>query len=201
MAIATVTFAMLAAPEIVPIPLDIPEDHKIEESIAVEIDPCGGSGPSAARYTGFLSYIRKGSVPIVVVEVIAAIGRYIKVFIAFVVVVADGYPHAVARALKAGLFRNVFKVSIGFLMVETVPILRASLLRNCALRRGIFEGRAIDEEEVEPPIVVIIKKRDARTHRLNKIFLRRVRGLMQKVNPDVQSNIREGARNEFGGDS
>src|SRR5271170_1632955 len=178
MAVSTVTLPMLAAPEIVPIPLDIPQYNEVEESISVKIDPGRGGGPSAAHNTGFLGYIGKGSVAIVVVELIAAVGRYVQVFIAVVVVIADRYSHAVARALKPGLFRDIFKCSVGFLMVKTVPIFRASFLRDCALRRRVCKGGAIDEEKVKPAIVVIVKKGNARTHGLNEIFLRCVRGLM-----------------------
>ena len=76
-----------------------------------------------------------------------------------IVVVGNGHAHPVAHALEPRFFRNILERPIRLLVVHAVPVLRRTLLRNKARRRGIRVWRAIDEKQVEPPIIIAIKQR------------------------------------------
>src|SRR6185312_1673516 len=95
---------------------------------------------------------------------IAAVAGDVEVFIAIVVVISDCDAHIVAVTFQSGTFGNVFECSILFLMVEAVPILLALLLRNRSYWSGIRQRSAIDEEDVQKPIVVVVEEGDAGPH-------------------------------------
>jgi len=97
MAIAAII--LRSAPHIVPVPLDVAQHNQVEVPIVVEIDPCGGGGPSAAADSGLLGYIGKCAVSIVVIKPVAAERGNVKILVAVVVIVAHGNTHAVSRAL------------------------------------------------------------------------------------------------------
>ena len=124
-AVGAIAFAVFSAPDIIEVPLQIAQDDEIEKAIVVEIDPCGGGGPSAAGRAGFLGYIGKGSVAVVVIETVATVSRDVEIFIAVVIVIAHGDTHAIADALQAGLFGDVFEGAILLLMKEAIPIFGA----------------------------------------------------------------------------
>lgn len=52
---------VLAAPDVVEVPLEITEDDEVELAIVVEIDPGSAAGPTAALDAGFVRDI--GEVP------------------------------------------------------------------------------------------------------------------------------------------
>src|ERR1700722_7600793 len=159
MAIGSIALATFAAPDIVEVPLEISQHDQVEEAVVIEVYPCRGGGPAAACCAGCLGDIGKGSVAIVVVEPVSAIGGNVEVFEAVVVVVANRYPHAIAGALQAGLDSNVFERTILLLVVEAIPIFLASLLGNGAFRGWIRQRCAIDEKNVEHAVVVIVEER------------------------------------------
>jgi hypothetical protein len=96
-----------------------------------------------------------------VIQAIATICRHVQIFEAVVVEVAYRYSHAVSNALESGAVRDILKGAILFLVIEAIPILGAGLLRDGSLGSGITEGCAVDEEDVEEAVVVIVEDRDA----------------------------------------
>jgi len=57
-------------------------------------------------------------------------------------------------------------------MVEPVPELSIRLVGSLAIGHGVVNVCAIDEEDVEPAVVVVVQQRNAATHRLYQIFVR-----------------------------
>ena len=180
-AVGAVAFAVLATPDVFPVPLDVAEDDQVEPAVVVEVDPGGGGGPVHARGgvaagAGLLCDVGEGPVAVVVVQVVAAELGDVEVFEAVIVKVADGNAHAVADALEAGLLGDVFEGTVLALMVEAVPVPRAGLLGDKSLRSRVGDGRAIDEEEIKQAVVVEIEGCDAGAHRLEEVLQGGVRG-------------------------
>jgi hypothetical protein len=102
------------------------------------------------------------------VELVPSHRGHIEVFEAVIVIVPDSYSHSVPFTAQAGFRRNVFECTVTALVLKPIPILFPSLCRSYVLAPDI-DRRSIHEEEVEPSIVVIIKKGHARTHRFNQV--------------------------------
>ena len=170
MAIGSIALAAFAAPDIVEVPLEISQHDQVEEAVVIEIYPCRGGGPATACCAGLLADIGKRTVAVVMVEPVSAIGGHVEVLEAVVVVIANRDPHAIACALQAGLDSNVFERAVLLLVVKAIPIFLASLLGNSAFRGWIRQGCAIDEKDVEKPVVVIVQERHTGAHRLHKVF-------------------------------
>ena len=111
MAIRAVAFFVFAAPDVVEIPIQIAKDDQIQKPVAIQIDPRRAGGPPASRDAGLLRHVGERAVAVVVVELVAAIGGYIKILESVVVVVADGNAHAVSGSLQAGLLGDVLESS------------------------------------------------------------------------------------------
>ena len=132
------------------------------------------------------------------IEAVASVGGDVEVFVTVVVIITDRYTHSVADALEAGLFGYIFESAVALLVIEAVPVLRAGLLRDGALCSGIAERRAVDEEEIEAAVIVVVEERDARAHRLDEIFLCRVRGASLKMNARLCGDVDEVTRDDIG---
>lgn len=192
-------FAMLAAVDVVEVPLHIAEDDEVEEAVVIEVDPGGGGGPAAAGGSGLGGDVGEGSVAVVVVEVVAAEAGDVEVFVAVVVVVTDGYSHVVADALETGFLGDVFEGSVGLLMEEAVPGFGAGFLGDGAFGRRVGEGCAVGEEDVEAAIVVVVEESDAGAHGLDEVFFCSVRGLAVEDDVAGLGDVDEGAGGGRGG--
>src|SRR6516165_5649465 len=98
-AIAAIAFPVFAAPQIVPVPLDVAVYNQVEPAVIVQIYPGGGSGPSAPAHASLLGHVGKTAIPVVVIETIAAISGDVEVFVTVVVIIGHRHAHAVAHAL------------------------------------------------------------------------------------------------------
>src|SRR5260370_35231328 len=74
------TFHVLAAPDVVEIPLNVAEDHEIEQAVVVQVHPGSTRGPTAAADSGFFRDVGDRAIAIVVIELVAAVGRHVKIF-------------------------------------------------------------------------------------------------------------------------
>src|SRR5690348_5162835 len=79
-------------------------------------------------------------------------------------------------------------------MVEAVPVLRASLLRNRAFRSWIGQRSAVHKEQIQAPIVVIVEQGNTRTHCLQQIFLGSVTRLIFEVDSGLPSYVGKSPR-------
>src|SRR5262249_3191198 len=66
--------------------------------------------------------------------------------------------------------RDVFERTVCFLVLKAIPLLWAVLSRLCIRRHRIIDPRAIREEDVESPVVVVVKQGDSRSHGLEQIL-------------------------------
>src|ERR1043166_7532903 len=94
-------------------------------------------------------HVGKGSVSIIMQKLVVLHAADIEVDRTIVVVVACGYPHAIARSLQAGFDRYVAEGSVAVVAIKAVVILGLRLFK-----RG--DRRSVREKQVEPSIVVVI---------------------------------------------
>ncbi len=125
------------------------------------------------------------------IENVAAVGRHVKIFKAVVIVVSDGDTHAISGALQSGLLGYILERAVLFLVEQTVPILRAGFLRDAAFGRGAPEGRAIDQKNVEAPVVVVVKEGDASAHGFRQIVPGCVGREVVEMNAESGSDVGE----------
>src|ERR1700730_135908 len=77
MAICPVAFLVLAAPDIIKIPIQIAQDNQIKESVPVQIHPCGAGRPAASPHARLLRNVSECAIAVVVVELIAPVCGYV----------------------------------------------------------------------------------------------------------------------------
>ncbi len=117
---------------VIDVPLQIVDDHQIEQSIVIDVDPRPGHGPERPVLgirlvePSFRRDIGKGPVAIVVIERIAVDARDKNVFVAIVVVVSDGDAGVVAGSSQPSFLGDVGKVSVAVVFKEPVGIFRGS---------------------------------------------------------------------------
>ena len=113
--------------------------------------------------THLARHITECTVPVVVVEDVLAIVGDKEVEIAVVVVVADADSLSPAMPDQPSLLGDVGKGSVSIVLIEVVGRLQAL--------GKIFYSPAIDDEDVEPAIVVVVEESDsAPSRRQQKIF-------------------------------
>src|SRR5262249_15487053 len=78
MTVSPIPFPMLTTPQVIPIPLDVAKYYEIEQSIVIEIGPGRARRPAASTDSSLGGDIRKCTVTIIAVELISAIGSYVK---------------------------------------------------------------------------------------------------------------------------
>ena len=139
------------------VPLQVAQDHEIQQSIVVQIDPSRTGGPAVASDSSFVSNVGERPVTVVVIKLVAGIRGHVQIFEAVIVVIADCHSHAVTRACQTGSLSYIFETSIALLVIEPVPVLRPGLLGHATRRRGIGERGAIDEKDIKQAIVVVIE--------------------------------------------
>ena len=128
---------------------------------------------------------------------VAAERGHEKIFIAVVVVIADGDAHAVADTLQSGFGGDIFKGAVRLLVVETIPVLSAGLLRDRSLGNKVRKRRSVYEVNVQATIVVVIEKCHAGAHRLQQILPGTVRGLMHEVDAGARCDVDKIGRHQL----
>ena len=189
MAIAAITFAMLAAPHILPVPGDVAIYNQVEQTVVIQVHPGRRSGPATAPHACLVRHVGESAVAVVVIKTVAAIAGDEEILVAVVVVIGNRNAHAVADSLQTRLLSDVLERSIGLLVVHAIPVFGPGLLWNEALRSRIGIGCAVDQEEIETAVVIAVEQGNAGAHRLNQVFARGVRRLMQEVHSRLLRNI------------
>src|SRR5271170_4489058 len=141
-------FARTPTKNIVEIPLHITRNDQVKPSVVVVVHPGGTGHPTRAGNARRGGHVRESTVTIVVVKRTASVSGYVEVFESVVVVVANRNARGIAESRKARLLRHIFEGSIGFLMIEPVPVLRAVFPGNRAFRCRVIEPRAISEKDI-----------------------------------------------------
>src|SRR6266404_3059347 len=125
MAVGAKALLVLAAPDVIEVPLHIAHDDQVEQAIVIKIHPRRAGGPAAARDSSLFGDVGECSVAIIVIELVAAERGHVEVLEAIIVEIADGDSHPVTGALKSRFFGDIFKRVIRFLMEEAIPVFRS----------------------------------------------------------------------------
>ncbi len=127
--------------------------------------------------------LRKFSV-IVVVQPVLTVVRHVQIFPAVVVVIAHAHALAPTARREPSLHRHVGERAVMIVVVQ--------MIGRRLSRRKSFQRRAVDQKNIRPPVVVIVKNRHARASRFDDEFL----GVdpsknVLHVQPGFSSDIRE----------
>src|SRR4029077_14389076 len=131
--------------------------------------------PSATTNTCAFSDISEGTVSVVVIQRVPVVIRDVNVFESVVVVIADRHAHSVTILRHAGesrFFGHIGEGAIGILVIQTIPELAIGLIGGLTFGHGVIDLCAIDKENVQPSIVVVIQERDASAHGLDQVLVR-----------------------------
>ena len=103
-----------------------------------------------------------------------------------VVVIAGGHSHAVIRFAcegESGFRGDVGERPIAILTVEPVPVGGLTPVEPPWELDRIFEGAAVDEEDIEQPVIVVVEERHSAAHGFDEVLLRGRRIAMNKGQP------------------
>ena len=138
--------------------------HQVEFSVAVVIDERAARAPRLAG-SGHArpgADLRKFSV-IVVVQPVLTVVRHVQVFPAVVVVIAHAHALAPTARREPSLHRHVGERAVMIVVVQ--------MIGRRLSRRKSFQRRTVDQKNIRPPVVVIVKNRHARASRFDDEFL------------------------------
>src|SRR5258708_9297476 len=124
----------------------------------------GGTRPPASgvSYSGCRGDIGERAIAIVVVEHARIEIRNIKVFPAIIVVVADGGAKSPTAMREPSLGGHIGKSAVVVIVIE---LARMALLCLQILQRG-----AVHQEDVHPPVVVVVKDCDSAAHGFHDVM-------------------------------
>src|SRR5690348_2208560 len=110
----------------------------------------------------FLGHVREGAVAIIVKQMILAVGGDEDVVTAVVIIIADGYAHAIHFNGQARLLGHVRKCSVVIVAIEG--------------QRGVLAAMAgpvsaVHKQNVFPAVAVVIEKSDAGAHGFGQPFV------------------------------
>src|SRR5271157_3016947 len=151
--------------------IEIIYDQEIDKTIIVVVEPSSRNCPGLTKIRDvtanacFSGHVSECTVAIIVKELVSIHTSNVQIYKAIVVVVSGGHTHGIADSLQPRLFSNIGKSTIAVIPIKAVVIVRTRFLE-----RG--NARAIREENVEQPIVVVVKHRNSPGHGLDGISLR-----------------------------
>ena len=178
--------------------MHIAGDVQIEQSVAVVVAPGRAGRPVAERHAGLFGHVGEGAVVIVVVEPVLAVVAHVDVGPAVVVVVGNRAAISPAVVGHAGLLRDIGERAV-VIVVEQRGVRRLFL----AVER--VEGRAVDEVDIEPAVVVVVDQANAGAVGLDdEVLLRGAHlvdpagepGLFGDVLKDHRAGVDEAARGD-----
>jgi hypothetical protein len=76
------------------------------------------------------------------------------------------------------LFCNVCELALAIVSIETVPEGGSAFVRLVSCFHGIAKGRAIDEEEVQIPVAIVVEYSNPTGHGFDEVLLRSKTGLV-----------------------
>lgn len=98
-AVSSKSLFAFAAPQIEKIPLHVSEHDQVQQAVIVQINPGGARRPPAASHSRLCGNVGECAVTVVVVQFVASIAGHVQVFIAIIVVIANGDPKSIADTL------------------------------------------------------------------------------------------------------
>src|SRR5580698_4250051 len=170
-------------------------DEEIEFAVVVVVEPDGAGGKSRITHSRLGGDIGEFAVAEIVEEMIGADGCDVDVDFAIIVVVRCGASQAVYFDGEPGLAGNVGERSV-FVVVVKGGKRVAGLVPRPVHR--------VDEKNVLPAVVVVVKKASAAAHGFRKIFFPESAGVVFEVNAGLRRDVGElngagGTRRRFRG--
>src|ERR1035437_8768628 len=143
-------------------PLDVVADQEVEPAVAVEIEPDGrGAEGAATAQPGLFGDVDEAAAAVIPEEAVLADGGDQEVREAIVVVVADGHTHAVHFHRQAGALGDVGEGAVTVVAVEP---------HGGALAAPTGPVHAVDQQNVEPAIGIVIEEGAAGAHGLGQVL-------------------------------
>src|SRR6185312_11133887 len=122
-----VTFAQRL---VIDVPLQIIDDHQVEESVVVHVDPGPGDGPEwtilriELVQPGLRRDVGECSISIIVIKRVAVYTGYKNVFVTIVVIISDGNAGVVTSSSQASFLGDVGEMPVPVVLEEPVGIFR-----------------------------------------------------------------------------
>jgi|SRR5580658_85799 hypothetical protein len=135
-------------------------------AVAVVIDESAAVAPgfSGACDARLFAYVGECSVAVVVIEDVFSVVGDVEIFPAVVVVIPDANALAPAGVSETGFLRNVGEGAVVIVVVQ--------MAGGCLCGKRRVEACPVDDENIWPPIVVVIEDGDTRSRGFNDVFLR-----------------------------
>ncbi len=148
------------------IKVDVVGHDQIELAVAIIVDEGAARAPgfAAARDMRFFADVGERAIAIVVVENVFAVVRNIQIFEAVVVVIAHAHALTPTGVGQAGSCGDIGERAVVIVAVEVA-------CRSFARWQG-FQRRAVDDENVGPAVIVVIKDGNTGPRSLDDVFLR-----------------------------
>src|SRR5204863_9488411 len=122
-------------------------------AVVIEERAAGAPAPAVRAQPCRRGHVGEVSLAVVAIEAVLATGGDEAVVVAVVVVIADAGALAPSGRGDARLRGDVLERAIALVAIEVRGRLRP--------RRKSLQRRAVDEEQIEPSVVVVIDHRDA----------------------------------------
>src|SRR5712664_1958839 len=166
---------------IVQVELHVAGDVKVQLAVAVVVAERRARGPdglrAADRYARLLCKVCERAVMIVVIDTILAVIRDVQIRPAVIVEVAHGHAKPPSLIGYACLFGDVGKRAV-------VIVMKQSRAGRLPFALESIKGRSINQINVRPSVVVIVKNRHTGTRSLqDQILLRCSRDMFELVEP------------------
>ena len=179
-------------------PVDVAADEEVEKAIGIVVEErCARAPPSPTR-----ARLRRDvfeATAEVAVEKVSAEVRHVEVHPAVVVVVAGGHSHRVAfgpEQPRGG--SHVGEGPVPAIAIQSIRETGRGLLGLGARGHGVEQPGAVREEDVQPPVVVVVEHGHAPAHGFDEVLLRRGGGLVLEVDSAGHGDVGEGPEGVVG---
>ena len=145
------------------IEVHIIRNHDVELSVPVVIYKRATRSPSLfrSRNASLVADILKDAAFVVKKSIVTVIGN-VEIFPTIVVVVANANTLAPAGRFQPSRFRYIGKCTVVVVVIEVV--------RRRALTSRAFQRGSVDQKNIRPPVIVIVKNGDARSGGFDDVF-------------------------------
>ena len=166
--------------------MQVVHDEQIQQSVVVDVHPRAADGPQRPEFriclrgeAGFLGDIGERAVPVVVIERVVINAADEDIFVAVVVVVANGDAGIVTSSREARLRRDVSEVAGAVVLEQAVRVFRR------VLHQRVDVG-AVGEIQIELAVVVVIEDGDATLHGFGRMTVWRLAAIEAKIDGTVR---------------
>jgi hypothetical protein len=155
-------------------PFHVVDDHQVQPPIVVVVEPSGRNGPVAARDSRAGGDVFEPAVTEVSQELVLSDSRHEEIDVPVVVVVRGCRAHRIADPPHGGAVGHVREAELAVIAIEAI----------CVRGAGLLEGRrigAVREENVRPPVAVVVEDGESAWGALHEVPARRRRIVMYEA--------------------